>query len=927
MTTGPHKPEALVNGELASALRKRHPRWNRKSLVAESTQVLRSVQKRPDILVMETGRWPVVVETEFSPARTVDADARSRLGAHVARTGEPIEGVIAVRLPASLKTHTGATVESVRFEYAAHFQSADGNHERHPASGWIEGDVDDLADAIEHLGLSERRLARGTELLERTVAETAGRLAERVPENVLAEMAQVLHQSPGQQTRRMAGAILTSAFVFHAAIDGQPGIPRIQRLLPPNRLTQSKLLTAWTDILKVNYWPIFSIARAVAEPMPARGFAGTLAPVRQGVEELAAIGATTYHDLCGRMFQTLIADRKFLATFYTLPPSACLLAELAVRRLPVDWADAESVGSLQIADFACGTGALLSAVQRAIHRRYRRTGGDDGELHRRMMEHSLVGLDIMPAAAHLTCSMLSSAHPGVAYGSARIQTMPYGAKDGAVHIGSLDLLRESRTEGLFDIAPERQSSTGIETGGRGVEAPDGSFDLVVMNPPFTRPTGHEGDKTGVPVPSFAGFGTPDEEQRLMSAKLNRIQAEAGHGNAGLASNFIDLGHTKLKDGGVLALVLPLPFASGGAWANARALLRDRYQDAVVIAIASDGSWDRAFSADTGMAECLLVATKGKGDNRAAIRTWNLRTRPKSPFKASLVAKSFDPARAIDGLGAVGVREGDVVRAARELSAGTLDLPRRAPVAIPIARLGDVADRGLYHMDINGAGGRGAFDIRRVNPGEVPSYATLWSHDAKRETRLIVGIDSAAEVRAGCQAKARQTWNRTASRLHSNRDFRLNSQPLAMCLTADRSIGGRAWPNVIPHDASHDVPLVLWANTTLGLIGFWWAGTRQQQGRTIMTISTLPDLPVLDTRTLSADQIELCEVVFEELKDQDFLPANEAYRDKTRQALDRQILVDVLGLDKGQLGPLDTLRHQWCAEPSVHGGKGTKPDGE
>ena len=76
--------------------------------------------------------------------------------------------------------------------------------------------------------------------------------------------------------------------------------------------------------------------------MPSRGFADTLAPVRRGVEELAAIGATTCHDLCERMFQTLIADRKFLATFYTLPPSACLLAELAVQRLSVDWSDAEA---------------------------------------------------------------------------------------------------------------------------------------------------------------------------------------------------------------------------------------------------------------------------------------------------------------------------------------------------------------------------------------------------------------------------------------------------------------------------------------------------------------------------------------------------------------------------------------------------------
>ena len=39
------------------------------------------------------------------------------------------------------------------------------------------------------------------------------------------------------------------------------------------------------------------------------------------------------HDLTGRIFQRLIADRKYLATFYTLPASAALLARLAVAKL------------------------------------------------------------------------------------------------------------------------------------------------------------------------------------------------------------------------------------------------------------------------------------------------------------------------------------------------------------------------------------------------------------------------------------------------------------------------------------------------------------------------------------------------------------------------------------------------------------------
>jgi hypothetical protein len=51
-------------------------------------------------------------------------------------------------------------------------------------------------------------------------------------------------------------------------------------------------------------------------------------------------------------------------------------------------------------------------------------------------------------------------------------------------------------------------------GGSGVE--DESFDLVVMNPPFTRLTGGGGKTTDVPLPMFSAFGTEAEEQELMS---------------------------------------------------------------------------------------------------------------------------------------------------------------------------------------------------------------------------------------------------------------------------------------------------------------------------------------------------------------------------------------------------------------------------
>ena len=63
-------------------------------------------------------------------------------------------------------------------------------------------------------------------------------------------------------------------------------------------------------------------------------------------------------------------------------------------------------------------------------------------------------------------------------------------------------------------------------------------------------------------------------------------------------------------------------------------------------------------------------------------------------------------------------------------------------------------------------------------------------------------------------------------------------------------------------------------------------------------------------------------IFDDLKEQVMLPANEAYRDPVRQELDRRILTEVLGLDDQSVEQLAILRNQWCAEPTVTGGKKT-----
>ncbi len=332
-----------------------------------------------------------------------------------------------------------------------------------------------------------------------------------------------------------------------------------------------------------------------------------------------------------------------------------------------------------------------------------------------------------------------------------------------------------------------------------------------------------------------------------------------------------------------------------------------------------------------MAECLVVATKrSEGDGRAMFS--NLEARPASLLEAAIIAKRARK-QAVQGdllnAGAAGVRSRDVVNAAQNLQDGMLLLPRQAQaVALPIVQLGEIAKRGINNSDISRkAPSNAPFDIRPIRKGEVATYPALWRHDANRERYMIVQPDTCAEVRAGYKAKAVSTWDRTASRLQINQDFRLNSQSLAMCRTLEKCLGGRAWPNVIPHDEEHEIPLLLWSNSTLGLILFWWQGTLQQTGRAILKISAIPDLPVLDPRALTKQQVEHCQYIYGRFKWRQFLPANEAYRDDTRQELDRELLFgmySVLKLKPDLEDSLDLLRCQWCAEPSVHGGKRTRP---
>ena len=959
----PRHTEPSANNALALILRRMMHGCNVRS---ESTRTIAGRRGlHPDILITARDRAPVVIEAEFMPAPEVERDAEERLRLEVTGGRREIEAAIALRYPAGLEDayDLDAELAHAQFSYCVlTTPEEDGaDFERFPESGWLQGSAADVAELARLVSVPQSTVNAAASALETGIESAVGVLndMERLAPVAAREIADLLGMSDVPQTRRMACAIMANAMVFHDRIADLHS-----EILPLNRLweedadnPQGRVSGAWDRILEINYWPIFAVARDVVNLLPSHAAARILEHLRTTAHRIRSTGANVAHDLTGRVFQRLIVDRKYLATFYTLPASAALLARLAVAKLEgVDWSDADAIGKLKVGDFACGTGALLSAVYEQFAMRHEQAGGNPASLHTAMMEDVLYGCDVMPSAIHITSSTLSGREPNVGFGGSRLYNMPYGRQqDGTVAIGSLELLQSSEVMTLFNTNDPamRTGSTGEETAARViVDIQDESFDIVIMNPPFTRATNHEGAHSDITNPAFAAFNATREDQTAMGKRLNQLgRGSAYHGNAGIASAFAALGHRKLKAGGVLALVLPLSAAVGLSWRNFREVLAQHYTDISVLSIAASGK-DMSFSSDTGMAECLVIARRlSEGESAAdTMEFTSFAHRPHKFEHAAAVASVMTGVKSTrniedgpyggtplmvgdektgerltaphdsDGSAWAAVRLSDssLAQTAYALSDSKLWLPGASTsVELRTALLSTVGKLGLVDRDINGPAPRGPFD--KAAASGTSTYPALWNHNAKNETRMVCEPDSQLLVRRGMEVKAVNHWG-TSSRCHISRNFRFNSQPLAVAYTEKKSLGGSAWPNVIFEDERFDYAFAVCGNSTFGLLCYWWQSSLQQPGRGIMTIRMAETLPVLDFRTLSDEQLATAKAIFDEFRALDLKPAYLADADPNRALLDRRVVCDLLGFGEDIYQAVRLLAAKWCAEPSVHGGK-------
>ena len=638
MTSTTH--EHTLNVALGEVLGQLRRSWRMRT---EQTGQVLAEGGRPDILIEEASGWPVVIEAERSNHTSAEDDAKARLGRTVVDTGRQVETAIALVYPPDLHSLDGFALRDAiglthDLEYALYTRCDGSPPERLPSQGWISGSVRDLAMLVHRAAVPPPRIEALATELENGVRLAAEEFTRRhgYGGELGAQVASVLGQSDDKegQTRRMAMTVIVNALVFHESlaevefqvpeVEGGPtrGVRTVESFRPGGIFASGEVCLEWERILAVNYWPIFWSAKEILHLMSAGTAHAVLDWLWQTGQKLVAGGVTRSHDLTGIVFQRLIADRKFLAANYTRPEAASLLASLA---LPADkplgeadWGDGETLASAQIGDFACGTGTLLSTAYQRMSLLHELHGGDPGKLHGPMMRHGLVGLDVLNIAVHLTAAMLAGSHPDTPFDGECLLAMPYGGQDDeSVAVGSMDLLAEHVQRSLMDTA------AAVSAGGRAPEevrdlvsrVGHAKFDLVIMNPPFTRPTNHEAEHTNVPIPAYAAFETTPEEQSAMAARVKTLtKGSPANGNAGEASYFVELAHRKVREDGSVAMVLPLSAMSGSSWNAVRVRWRESYDDIIVVTVAGPGTYDSSFSADTGMAECLIVAKRAPSDD-------------------------------------------------------------------------------------------------------------------------------------------------------------------------------------------------------------------------------------------------------------------------------------------------------------------------
>lgn len=910
----------------------------------------------PDIIVRRTD-GPVVIETELEPASTVDADALSRLGLEI--DGHPVQIAFAVKVPGQLRQ-----VDQSQLDQRLTTANLEWREWRLDGTSGprLSGDMAELGAAATRAEPPTGNLEAAVEALDQGVRRAGSRLYQSP--GTLARVARVFSAPPGDEVANMAALVVTNAMVFQERLaSSNAAIQPTGAARSGEVFSRLRLLSLWDTILEIDYYPIFHMAREVVAELSEVEAAWVLDECAHTAARLLGMGAVGRHDLAGRIFNQLVADRKLLAAFYTSIPAAALLAGLALspERWPeVDWNDATHLRRLRVVDPACGTGTLLmAAYQQIVQNRAAVQGltgppqsdGNDSRVHQALVENTLFGADVVPAAIHLTAATLAAMSPSVGFSQMQLHSLIMGVDAVAgIRLGSLDWLAAPEAQSSFSATLEQIGATG--SAGSLVESP--RADVVISNPPFTR-RGSDGGK-GEALARVLDLPAGDAEAQRDVARRTSALLKGTPANqmAGHAASFTVLADRLVQPGGRLALVLPVTALAGESWRQIRAMLAERYE--IELTVSSHDPELRSMSYDTNIAEVLLVARRLRDDEYPSGRGRfvNLWRAPQRETDALALANAINAAVAFplhrsdgppiggSGLFVGGEQWGELLdgpvddspwtasrwsrgqtgQFAAALERGELWAAdgSRVVAQIPVAPMANVCHVGPQDRRIRGS--IGAFDAYH-GWDEQAQFPALWAQSQKVHRGLFA--EPNARLFPKLDRDHRPIWSQ-AGTLQMTRDVRYNSQRVMAVRTTIRTLGASQWFSMTFGggdsllNSRQETALVVWCNSTFGMLMHANHASRSQYGRGRGNKGMLETLPTLDVRRLQPWQLDEVQVIFRDFQDRTFESFHRCAVDSTRIELDHRIVFDLLGLPSESQDTLSRLRTLLATDSSIHGTK-------
>ncbi len=930
----PHRQEVL-NVALADLLIRREVVAGPENIITQA-----GVRQMPDVIVQYQGlRLAIEGEIEAPDAREkAQRSATRRVESGIAHMGM---GVI---YPQPLRD---ADFAQLREEMAATQLEIVVVSEA-GVSGYESGDIDYLENLLRRVFeqlLREDVVAEAVAMIDVAVdhfAEMAmsgagnyGRIIKALGRIKDFKELDKLSNEEKTASCRVGGLVLLNAMIFHEVLTQKHPAVTSLRLLqdPEGRL---KLQRIWQYILdEINFISIFSLSTEIYLSISAAtpGFGRTTTELMNIAIRISEMRAALNHDLMGRVYHRLLADAKYLGTYYTSLAAATLLLKLALRPQgwETNWAETKQVEKLKIADLACGTGTLLVAAADAVldnHVSAAVAAGERAQLdtmHQTLTEQILHGYDVLASAIHLTASNLALRNPDVPFQKMNLFVMPYGDGD---RLGTLEFLGRDVTQVRIDMAGAIEQFS--NKGRKRLVTKLPQMDLCVMNPPFVRSVGGN---------LLFGSMPPARRTRMRKRLRKFLPKDDASISSGLGAVFVALAERHTGEGSRLALVLPKALLSGVSWQRVRNLINTWFQIDYIIVSHDAQRWN--FSDSTNLSEALLVATRKLQvveDHKT--RIVNLWHNPTTAIEALPLANQImreeapdlDASHGVTSLTLGGEKaaemlavdwstlkqdwflpcafaQSDLTRVAWRLRGGEVWLPTlTGSTGIDLCSLDELGRLGPDRRNI--------YD--NFDAVDTPTaFATFWGNNADEVVQLAQTPNRWLQPRTrpqegGTLGKPPSLWELGGTILLAEGP-RLNTARLLAVCTDSKVLSNVWWTFALLQKAKRpnaDKSLALWLNSTLGLLILLTMRTETEGPWVNFKKTTLKVMPVLDIRKLSDVQLAQLAAAYDDLCERELQPLPRMAEDETRAAID-----DALSHTLGLPG-LAPLREMLAREPVV-----------